>query len=118
MTDASDADEEYCLVGYGEISVSEYYDVVDAGKDEQEHRVPRLRHSRPRSRFQTRTANEPEYFRHLNKTTSTDHPPATSVDFHAFFENLKKAPQIRRQRTLLLRNAPASEAIDARPRSG
>ena len=49
----SDADEKYCLVGYGEVSISEYYDLVETGEDKQKLRVPRLRHLRPRARYQT-----------------------------------------------------------------
>ena len=56
----SDADEDWCLTGYGEISVSEQYNVVDTGEDEEKLRVPRLRHTRPRARYQTtKTVSDP-----------------------------------------------------------
>ncbi|KAF9785165.1 hypothetical protein BJ322DRAFT_1193090 [Thelephora terrestris] len=134
--------EEDCLTGYGEISVSECYDVVDVGGDEQKQRVPRLKHTRPRSYHQTQATRtvsnlvstpdpngrgqsqltngvgkfEPKYFRHIIKATSTDPPVNPEADYRSLFETMKNPPKIRRRRTLILQNAPASEAIDARPR--
>ena len=141
MNNVSRADEENCLIGYGEISISECYDVV---KDEQERRVPRLKHTRPRSQHQpqaTRTdsvhvstrdpngigrgespltegvgQSEPEYFKHIFKATSADRPAQPETDFRTFFEKLRNPPEMKRKRTMLLRNSPASEAVDARPR--
>jgi len=56
----SDADEEYCLTGYGEATVSEQYDVAETGEDDQKLRVPRLRHVRPRARYQsTKAVSDP-----------------------------------------------------------
>ena len=140
---ASDADEGYCLTGYGEISVSEHYNVLDTVEDEQKLRVPRLRHTRPRARYQTTKAVsdpvsqsdsddsdeppltggvrqlEPEHFRNTIQTTLNNPPATPSTDFREFFENLlrKTPPTRRRQRTLVLPTSCASEAIDARPRS-
>ena len=140
--DVSEIDEEDCLTGYGEVTVSEHRGVVDASEKEQRHRVPRPRRSRPSSQCQTTRVGldhvspqdsgfrgepvftdsdaeqfEPEYFRHIIKTNSpTDRPVTPSVDFRTFFENLRNTPQLRKQRTLP-QNSPASEAIDARPRS-
>ena len=140
----SDADEQYCLTGYGEISVSEHYNVVETGEDEQKLRVPRLRHTRPRARYQTQIVKavsdpvsesesdesdeplltgdvrqlEPEYFRHTVHATLANPPASPNTDFREFFENLlRRNPPPRRQRTLALPNRFASEAIDARPRS-
>lgn len=137
-----DTDEKYCLTGYGEISVSEHYDVIETGEDEKHLRVPRLRHVRPRARHQTvKTVSdpvgrfnsddpneplltsdiqqfEPEYFRNAIRATST--PPDTpSTDFREFFENLlrKPPPTRRRKRSLILPISFGSEAVDARPRS-
>ena len=118
--------------------------MVDTGENEQKRRVPRLRHTRPRSKHQVEATRadqdpvstsdlgppgellltggvgqlEPEYFRHIIKRTSAERPATPpDTDFHAFFENLRNNSQTRRQRTLKLLNSPASEAIDARPRS-
>ena len=141
----SDADEEYCLTAYGDISVSDHYDVVDVAEDEQKLRVPRLKHTRPRARSQAQVTKpgwnpvsvfdsdnlgeppligntgqlEHEYFRNVIKTTSPDPPVTPEVDFREFFENLlkKPPPTSRRQRTQVLSDSVASEAIDARPRS-
>ena len=137
----SDADEQYCLTGYGDISVSEHYNAVETGEDEQKLRVPRLKHIRPRARYQTAKAvsdpvgksdsddpNEPalasyvrqldpERFRYATKATSTDPPSTPTTDFREFFENLLKRPSPTRRRTLVLSASPGSEAIDANPRS-
>lgn len=140
----SEADDEYYLTGYGDISISEQFDVVDTGEDEQKLRVPRLRHARPRARYQTQTTKavsdpvsepdpdeqdeplimgavgqlEPEYFRNTVKATLANPPGSPTTDFRAFFENLlrKPPPTRRRQHTLGLPNSFASKAIDARPR--
>jgi len=137
----SDADEDWCLTGYGEISVSEQYNVVDT-EDEQKLRVPRLRHTRPRARYQTTKAVsdpvseygsdkqgelpltsgapqlEPETFRNTVQATLANAPDSPTSDFREFFENLlrKNPPPRRRQRSLFLTTSFASEAIDARPR--
>lgn len=139
-TDGSDPDEEYCLTGYGETTISDHYGAGDPGEVEQKRRVPRLRNTRPRSKHQTEadpdplgtsgsdgpgesllTADagqlEPEYFRNVIKERSAGRPTTPNMDFRAFFENLRNNSQTRRQRTLILQNSPASEAIDARPRS-
>ncbi|KAF9650115.1 hypothetical protein BDM02DRAFT_3127890 [Thelephora ganbajun] len=139
----SEPDEEYCLTGYGDVSISEYYHTSEAGEDEQKLRVPRLKHARPRAQCQTNKAVsdpvsrydsddlgellltgdvrqlEPECFRNTIKATSDDPPTTPDTDFREFFENLlRKTPPVRRRnRTLILPTAPASEAIDARPRS-
>ena len=139
----SDADEDWCLTGYGEISVSEQYNVVDTGEDEEKLRVPRLRHTRPRARYQTtKTVSdpvsesgsdepseplltggvpqlEPETFRNTIQATMADPPDSPNTDFREFFENLlrKNPPARRRQRTLVLSTSFHSEAIDALPRS-
>lgn len=139
----SDADEDWCLTGYGEISVSEQYNVVETGEDEQKLRVPRLRHTRPRARYQTtKTVSdpvsesgsyepieplltgsvpqlEPETFRNTIQATMANPPDSPNSDFREFFENLlrKNPPPKRRQRTLVLATSFHSEAIDARPRS-
>ena len=140
--DSSDPEEKYCLTGYGETTVSDHYDVTDTGEDKKKRRVPRLRHTRPRSQHQTEAAMaysdpvstsdpdgpgelltgdagrlEPEYFRNIIKGTSADRLATPNADFRAFFENFRNGPQTRRKRTLILQNSPASEAIDARPRS-
>lgn len=136
--------EEYCLTGYGEISVSEEYSVVETGEDEQKLRVPRLRHLRPRARYQTQTkavsdavseseldeSDEPlltgdvrqleaEHLRRTIRATSTNPPASPNTDFREFFENLLNRNPLprRRQRSLVLPTCFASEAIDARPRS-
>ena len=139
----SDADEDWCLTGYGEISVSEQYNVVETGEDEHKLRVPRLRHTRPRARYQiTKTVSdpvsesgsdepseplltggvpqlEPETFRNTVQATLANPPDSPNSDFREFFENLlrKNPPTRRRKRTLVLPTSFASEAIDARPRS-
>lgn len=137
----TDVDEEYCLTGYGEISVSEQYNVVETGEDEQKLRVPRLRHTRPRARYQTTRAVsdpvsdlepddldeplltgdvrqlEPEHFRRTVQATSANPPASPNTDFREFFEHLlKRAPPPRRYRTLDLPSCFASEAVDAPPR--
>lgn len=139
----TDADERYCLSGYGDISVSEHYDVVQTGEDDQKLRVPRLKHTRPRARYQTDKAVsdpvsksdshdtieplltsdvrqlEPEFFRNTIQATSANPPDTPSTDFKEIFETLlgKNPPVRRRRRTLILSTSLGSEAIDARPRS-
>lgn len=140
----SDADEGYCLTGYGEISVSEHYVVDETGEDKEKLRVPRLRHTRPRARYQTVTykavsdpVSEPdshdphepplisdapqlelECFRNTVQATSTSRSYSPNTDFREFFDNLlrKTPPTRRRRRSLILQTSFASEAIDAGPR--
>lgn len=141
MTNVSDADEKYCLTGYGEISISEHYDVAETGEDDQKLRVPRLRHVRPRARRQPAKAvsnsvsesdlggpSEPllmsdvrqlkhEHFRKTIQTASKNLPDTPSTDFREFFENLLRKPPLtrRKNRTPILSTSVASEAVDARP---
>jgi hypothetical protein len=137
-----DVDEKYCLSGYGDISVSEHYDVVETGEGDQKLRVPRLKHIRPRARHQTTKAVsdsvsksdsdntneplltshvrqlEPEFLRNMSQRMTTNPPDTPDMNAKEFFENLlRKIPPVRRrQRTLILPTSPASEAVDARPR--
>lgn len=108
----------------------------------EKRRVPQMKYTRPHSKHQTETTGadpdpvstsdsdgpgeppltddvgqfEPEYFRDIIKGMSADRLATPNGDLRAFFENLKNYPQTRNERTLVLRNSPASEAIDARPR--
>lgn len=139
----SDADEKYCLTGYGDLPVSEEYDSTETGEDEHKLRVPRLQRTRPRAQYQTtKTVSrpvsksnsgdttgllltseiqqlEPEVFRNVIQATSANPPETPNTDFRVFFENLlSKSPPIRRrQRSLILQTSSASEAVDAHPRS-
>jgi hypothetical protein len=88
----SDADEKYCLVGYGEISISEYYDVVETGEDKQKLRVPRLRHLRPRARYQTtKDVSDPV-------STSDSDEPERAATYESTFDSLSLSISGRRSR--------------------
>jgi len=138
----SDADEQYCLTGYGDLPVSEQYNAVETGEDDQRLRVPQLQHMRPRAQYQTtKTFSrpvcksnsddttellltgeirqlEPEVFRDVIHATSANPPDTQNADFRVFFENLlRKTPPTRRQRSLIPQTSPAPEVVDVHPRS-
>ena len=138
----SDVDERYHPTGYGRTPVPEHYGAIETGGDNQKHRVPRPKRTRPHVCRQTAkpvsgpvsesNLGDPNEFlltsdirqlehQHFENTvqTTSNSPDTPSTDFRESFDKLLgKIPSIRkRKRTLILQHAPGSEAVDARPRA-